>query len=172
MTVAARAPLRLPAYNYKDTSSPGRQQALIASANRLSPLHSSPHRTASLRSGWLSSRLKRHQSRRQDSAKSKQRAEPGLKTLATSQDAAPPVSPPEAGGGGGGGGIWAALLEPIAAQTPSNPDPQLINEDFAPTLAANRIFSMWDLASLWVGLVVCKHSRRPTGTDSKCVYFL
>ncbi len=29
------------------------------------------------------------------------------------------------------------------------------NEDFAPTMPEGRTFSVYDMASLWVGLVVC-----------------
>eukprot|EP00736_Rhodelphis_marinus_P000732 Rmarinus@m.7454 len=36
-----------------------------------------------------------------------------------------------------------------------NPSPGLSNADLAPTLASGRIFSVWDLASLWIGIVVC-----------------
>lgn len=39
-------------------------------------------------------------------------------------------------------------------EAPTHPAPSLINEDFAPTTLAQRTFSMWDMASLWVGLVV------------------
>ncbi len=36
-----------------------------------------------------------------------------------------------------------------------NPDPALINEDLAPTSPAARTWSAWDLAALWIGMVVC-----------------
>lgn len=48
----------------------------------------------------------------------------------------------------------AALLEPIEPSLPRNPHPSLINEDFQPTMPEGRIFSIWDLTSLWIGLVV------------------
>lgn len=51
-------------------------------------------------------------------------------------------------------GAWAALLEPIEPGVPRNPHKALINEDFAPALAEQRTFTVWDVASLWVGLVV------------------
>lgn len=50
--------------------------------------------------------------------------------------------------------VWEILTEPIDPQIPLNPDPSLINEDFKPTLSEERFFSIWDLTSLWIGLVV------------------
>lgn len=44
--------------------------------------------------------------------------------------------------------------EPIAARAPVAPSPELINDDLAPVLAASRTFSTYDIAALWVGLVV------------------
>ncbi|KAJ7976872.1 purine-uracil permease NCS1-like [Quillaja saponaria] len=35
-----------------------------------------------------------------------------------------------------------------------DPDPRLTNEDLKPTTSAQRTFSWWEMASLWVGLVV------------------
>lgn len=35
------------------------------------------------------------------------------------------------------------------------PDPSLINEDIRPTTEAERHWSTWDMASLWIGMVVC-----------------
>ena len=52
-------------------------------------------------------------------------------------------------------GLGKAFFEPIEAAAPRAPDPGLINEDFQPTLAADRTFSAADMAALWVGLVVC-----------------
>ncbi|KAL2653938.1 hypothetical protein R1flu_022066 [Riccia fluitans] len=52
------------------------------------------------------------------------------------------------------GGLLDALLEPIDPRLPQNPDKLLINDDFSPALPEQRSFSVWDLASLWVGLVV------------------
>ncbi|CAM6127058.1 unnamed protein product [Calypogeia fissa] len=54
----------------------------------------------------------------------------------------------------GRSGFWDAMLEPISSELPKNPHKSLINEDFAPVLREKRSFSIWDLASLWVGLVV------------------
>lgn len=48
------------------------------------------------------------------------------------------------------------LFEPINPKTPDNPDLELINEDSSPTLQNGRILSVWDIASLWIGLVVGK----------------
>ena len=42
----------------------------------------------------------------------------------------------------------------IQAKQPSDPDPSLYNEDFAPTPADGRTFGWFDLMTLWVGLVV------------------
>ena len=54
---------------------------------------------------------------------------------------------------------WAAaLLEPLADRQPVAPDGELYNEDFAPVAShpvSRRTFSLWDIAALWVGLVVC-----------------
>lgn len=52
------------------------------------------------------------------------------------------------------GGCLRGLLEPIATRLPSNPDSSLFNEDFAPTMPADRIFTVWDMACLWIGLVI------------------
>lgn len=50
--------------------------------------------------------------------------------------------------------IAQALLEPVSAAFPLNPDPRLINEDLKPTSLKERSFSKWEMASLWIGLVV------------------
>jgi hypothetical protein len=55
------------------------------------------------------------------------------------------------------------LVEPIVDVQPSNPDPSLINEDFAPVSSKDRSFSTWDLAALWIGLVVCVPSYTLVG---------
>lgn len=34
-------------------------------------------------------------------------------------------------------------------------DPRLINEDLAPTTPAQRTWTTWDIAALWVGMVIC-----------------
>ena len=60
-----------------------------------------------------------------------------------------------AGAAGVPAGFGKAFSEPIEAAAPRAPDPGLINEDFQPTLAADRTFSAADMAALWVGLVVC-----------------
>lgn len=52
------------------------------------------------------------------------------------------------------GGLFGGLLEPIAPRQPSDPDDSLFNADFAPTMPAGRIFTVWDMACLWIGLVV------------------
>ena len=36
-----------------------------------------------------------------------------------------------------------------------NPDPELINDDIRPATASERHWSVWNMASLWVGMVVC-----------------
>jgi len=38
---------------------------------------------------------------------------------------------------------------------PTNPDPSLINDDIRPTTASERHWSVMNMASLWVGMVVC-----------------
>lgn len=43
----------------------------------------------------------------------------------------------------------------IVARPPRQADPSLINDDFTPTTRELRSFGWLDLASLWVGLVVC-----------------
>lgn len=50
--------------------------------------------------------------------------------------------------------VVQALLEPVSATVPLNPDPSLINEDLRPTSLKERSFSKWEMASLWIGLVV------------------
>ncbi|KAK9812699.1 hypothetical protein WJX72_002283 [[Myrmecia] bisecta] len=40
------------------------------------------------------------------------------------------------------------------ARAPTSPDQSLTNEDFSPTTASARTFDTWDLAALWIGLVV------------------
>ena len=47
------------------------------------------------------------------------------------------------------------MSDPIEARAPSNPSPTLINADLAPVLARDRTFDVADVASLWIGLVVC-----------------
>ena len=34
-------------------------------------------------------------------------------------------------------------------------DPQLINQDLAPTSQVERSWSTWNMAALWIGMVVC-----------------
>ena len=41
------------------------------------------------------------------------------------------------------------------APTVNNPDPSLINADIAPTTDEERHWSVFNMASLWVGMVVC-----------------
>ncbi|KAJ7557990.1 hypothetical protein O6H91_04G020200 [Diphasiastrum complanatum] len=48
----------------------------------------------------------------------------------------------------------AGLMEPICPSIPKHPDPALTNEDFMPTMPEKRNFSLLDMTSLWVGLVV------------------
>ena len=45
--------------------------------------------------------------------------------------------------------------DPIEARAPLAPSPDLINDDLAPVTASQRTFSTYDIAALWVGLVVC-----------------
>jgi nucleobase:cation symporter-1, NCS1 family len=47
------------------------------------------------------------------------------------------------------------MLEPLAAREPVAPAQELYNEDFAPVVSSRRSFSVWDIAALWIGLVVC-----------------
>ncbi|CAI9270776.1 unnamed protein product [Lactuca saligna] len=51
------------------------------------------------------------------------------------------------------------LFRPMSSTLPDSipdfqPDPTLINDDLAPTPASQRTYSGWEMASLWVGLVV------------------
>ncbi|KAL4578789.1 hypothetical protein LXL04_014920 [Taraxacum kok-saghyz] len=51
------------------------------------------------------------------------------------------------------------IFRPMSSTLPNSipdfqPDPTLINDDLAPTPASQRTFSGWEMASLWVGLVV------------------
>lgn len=57
--------------------------------------------------------------------------------------------------GGVSGGLAGFLDEPIAARAPNEPSPELINEDLAPVLTGGRTFTTYDIAALWIGLVVC-----------------
>ena len=43
----------------------------------------------------------------------------------------------------------------VAARAPVNPDPSLINDDIRPTLPHERRWSVVNMASLWIGMVVC-----------------
>ena len=48
------------------------------------------------------------------------------------------------------------LRDPIAARAPSNPSPSLISADLAPVPPGSaRTFGAWDVANLWIGMVVC-----------------
>lgn len=57
------------------------------------------------------------------------------------------------------------LDEPIAARAPVAPSPELINEDLAPVLVAARTFSTYDIAALWVGLVVGEREKGRGGGE-------
>ncbi len=48
-----------------------------------------------------------------------------------------------------------ALFEELDARAPASPDARMINLDFAPVAASRRSFTAWDMAALWIGLVVC-----------------
>ncbi|XP_047338858.1 purine-uracil permease NCS1 [Impatiens glandulifera] len=49
----------------------------------------------------------------------------------------------------------SSLPMPMAFSKPNfQPDPSLCNEDLLPTTPAQRTFSGWEMASLWIGLVV------------------
>lgn len=55
----------------------------------------------------------------------------------------------------GPGSFLGALFQPASAPVVvSHPDPSLANQDLIPTTLDQRIFSAWDIISLWVGLVV------------------
>lgn len=47
--------------------------------------------------------------------------------------------------------------------TVTNPDPGLINDDIKPAPLAERHWSIWNMASLWVGMVVCVPSYMLAG---------
>ena len=49
-----------------------------------------------------------------------------------------------------------AMLEGSADHTrqPVDPDARLISADLAPTPSSKRTLSRWDVAALWIGLVV------------------
>ena len=50
----------------------------------------------------------------------------------------------------------ASLLDdPIQARPPNEPSADLLNEDLAPVAPAQRTFTTYDIAALWIGLVVC-----------------
>ena len=50
----------------------------------------------------------------------------------------------------------ASLLDdPIEARPPKEPSANLLNEDLAPVAPAQRTFTTYDIAALWIGLVVC-----------------
>ncbi len=51
--------------------------------------------------------------------------------------------------------MFDAVVEPLDARQPAAPDSALINEDLAPAGREKRTFSVWDMAALWIGLVVC-----------------
>ncbi|GJU34323.1 purine-uracil permease NCS1 [Tanacetum coccineum] len=48
----------------------------------------------------------------------------------------------------------STLPNPIPEFDDFQPDPTLINDDLAPTKASERTYSGWEMASLWIGLVV------------------
>eukprot|EP00884_Botryococcus_braunii_P021260 jgi/Botrbrau1/7818/Bobra.0159s0246.1 len=54
----------------------------------------------------------------------------------------------------GSGVVLGWLNDPIEARPPTDPDPDLINEDLAPTEVAGRSFSTLDFMNLWIGLVI------------------
>lgn len=58
------------------------------------------------------------------------------------------ASPASSAGGGG----W--LAEPLAARPPAAPSPSLYSPDLAPVPEEQRTFGTFDMAALWVGLVV------------------
>ena len=47
------------------------------------------------------------------------------------------------------------LDDPIQARPPNEPSADLLNEDLAPVAPAQRTFTTYDIAALWIGLVVC-----------------
>lgn len=50
--------------------------------------------------------------------------------------------------------VGEALLEGLETRQPLHPDTSLISDDLAPTPLDQRTFTRWDVAALWVGLVV------------------
>ncbi|GLJ06905.1 hypothetical protein SUGI_0052040 [Cryptomeria japonica] len=46
------------------------------------------------------------------------------------------------------------FLGPVSVAAPLDPDEGLINEDLRPTSVEERSFSGWEMASLWIGMVV------------------
>lgn len=53
-----------------------------------------------------------------------------------------------------GKGSTSWLDDGIAARPPENPSAQLFSPDLAPVPEAERTWSGWDMAALWIGLVV------------------
>eukprot|EP00242_Pyramimonas_sp_CCMP2087_P017892 CAMPEP_0198226230 /NCGR_PEP_ID=MMETSP1445-20131203/104520_1 /TAXON_ID=36898 /ORGANISM="Pyramimonas sp., Strain CCMP2087" /LENGTH=549 /DNA_ID=CAMNT_0043905999 /DNA_START=150 /DNA_END=1796 /DNA_ORIENTATION=- len=62
------------------------------------------------------------------------------------------------------GKMGEALLEDIVTDQPQSPDPGMINADIKPTSLEERTFSRWDIAALWIGLVVCVPSYTLAGS--------
>ncbi|MEZ4445301.1 MAG: NCS1 family nucleobase:cation symporter-1 [Polyangiaceae bacterium] len=55
------------------------------------------------------------------------------------------------------------MAEGIETPALKNPDPGLINDDIKPATAEERHWSVWNMASLWVGMVVCVPSYMLAG---------
>ena len=52
--------------------------------------------------------------------------------------------------------VPASMLDdPIEARPPVGSSPNLLNDDLAPVAPADRTFTTYDIAALWIGLVVC-----------------
>ena len=52
--------------------------------------------------------------------------------------------------------VPASMLDdPIEARPPVGSSPNLLNDDLAPVALPDRTFTTYDIAALWIGLVVC-----------------
>jgi cytosine/uracil/thiamine/allantoin permease len=65
--------------------------------------------------------------------------------------------------------VGEALLEGVETRQPLHPDAALISDDLAPTPLDQRTFTRWDVAALWIGLVVRRwfpSTHKPSASPS------